>query len=497
MRYNVRLDGRDLHVHDATVSTFPFNRVWAGTQRNINQTETAYFVSFDLESESELTVEVMDAVPDRIEIRPLAHNLSYSRVGQVVSVKISHAAHVTLEINGSHEVLHIFANKPSFYNRETNDIYFGPGIHHPGVIMPQSGQTVHIDEGAVVYGCIFIHKKNNVHIIGRGILDASGFQRGNDVSSGAKTCLKTKILSLGLTPRDANYFGAFVAYACEDLVIEGIIIRDSMFWSMIIRNHCRNVTIDNVKIIGQWRYNTDGINICASENVIVSNCFIRSFDDCVVLRGAYLDGESSDTRNVRVTNCVLWCDWGKNIEIWAGHIPCAISNVVFDNNFLIRVSALAMSITTWFGSTNTRIENIAFRNIFVDTDAAYPARRIQRQEHDEYIPGENSLPKLLRVDCDRLGDFIGEQKQGERGDINRFKIHYKNIAIENIHKLGPGKMLDIEIDAKRNPVEIQNITLHNAETEKIMVSGVISNFNVNGAEWNKCTEQNVVTYAIM
>ena len=69
-------------------------------------------------------------------------------------------------------------------------------------------------------------------------------------------------------------------------------------WSTIIRNNCENITVDNIKIIGQWRYNSDGINICASKNVTVKNSFIRSFDDCIITRGAYLEGEDGNVENV-------------------------------------------------------------------------------------------------------------------------------------------------------------------------------------------------------
>ena len=95
----------------------------------------------------------------------------------------------------------------------------------------------------------------------------------------------------GLPLRDKKYTSALVAYDCENLTIDGIIIRDAMLWTVIVRNHCRKVLIDNIKIIGQWRYNSDGIDICASEDVVVRNSFIRAFDDCFIARGAYLEGE--------------------------------------------------------------------------------------------------------------------------------------------------------------------------------------------------------------
>ena len=111
------------------------------------------------------------------------------------------------------------------------------------------------------------------------------------------------------------------------MYIEGITLKDSMFWSLIVRNHCENIVIDNIKIIGQWRYNSDGIDICSSKNVTVKNSFVRSFDDCFVARAPYLKDETEDVENITVENCVMWCDWGKSLEIWCGNKPCAIRNI--------------------------------------------------------------------------------------------------------------------------------------------------------------------------
>ena len=140
-----------------------------------------------------------------------------------------------------------------------------------------------------------------------------------------------------------KYHGNLVLNHCKNCLVEGIILRDAPMWSIIIRNDSENITVDNIKIIGQWRYNSDGINICTSKNVTVKNCFVRSFDDCIITRGAYLEGESGNVENATVENCVLWCDWGKSIETWCGHKATEIKNILFKNNYLIHLNAVALS----------------------------------------------------------------------------------------------------------------------------------------------------------
>lgn len=48
---------------------------------------------------------------------------------------------------------------------------------------------------------------------------------------------------------------------------------------------CTDVEIDNLKVVGQWRYNSDGIDVVNCSRVRVKDCFVRSFDDALVVKG--------------------------------------------------------------------------------------------------------------------------------------------------------------------------------------------------------------------
>ena len=71
--------------------------------------------------------------------------------------------------------------------------------------------------------------------------------------------------------------------------------------------------LDNIKVFGQWRYNTDGIDIVNSQNITVKNTFVHSFDDTICIKGIdrYIH---ADCEYILVENCVLWCDWGRCCE---------------------------------------------------------------------------------------------------------------------------------------------------------------------------------------
>jgi len=464
----------------ARVSAMPINRVWPGKQRSLDQTEIAWFVNLDWVEgvrEAKLLIKIDDALRQTIEIRPLASAIPTYVDVDGIHLTLTKPCHFTVEVNGRAGTLHVFVNPPEdpFVPGE-GDWYFGPGIHDAGVIMPQSGQTVYLAAGAVVYGAIFIYRAKDVRIMGRGILDASKFRRGNDSDPANGELLEPAIAKLGLSAKDAHYSGAVVAYECTDLTISGITVRDSMFWTLIVRNHCRNVVIDNIKIIGQWRYNSDGINICASQDVIVRNSFVRSFDDCIVGRGAVLAGESGPLDRLLVENCILWCDWGKSLEVWAGNVPCRIANVTFQNIHLIHLSVVALDITTWFGSSDTVIENIKFQNIVIDPDEQYQSPEMQTIDHQKYVSKVGWLPMLAVVDCQRLGVNLGNQQVQLATNLAPFHLSYQKIVFQNIRFSQSGfPALPVTVSGVPDCLCIDDVQIDNVSASCITVTGNVKN----------------------
>lgn len=87
---------------------------------------------------------------------------------------------------------------------------------------------------------------------------------------------------------------------CKNVIVDNIILEESAGWTFVL-NHCEDVTVKNMVIDNSMHVaNTDGIDICASSNVSISDCFIATGDDAIVLKSN--DGEISD---IFVENCVL------------------------------------------------------------------------------------------------------------------------------------------------------------------------------------------------
>jgi hypothetical protein len=89
--------------------------------------------------------------------------------------------------------------------------------------------------------------------------------------------------------------------------VNGITIRGASHWTIVPRDS-RNVTVRGVKLCGSRVQNDDGINPCNSQDVLIADCFIRTDDDCVALKGLDFSAPNSNVERITVENCVLWCD---------------------------------------------------------------------------------------------------------------------------------------------------------------------------------------------
>ena len=72
----VTLNGRTVQVHGSRESAVPFNRVWPGKQRTLDQTEMAGFVTFAANEAVEVKVKAIGSWEfDKAVIRPLPKNI--------------------------------------------------------------------------------------------------------------------------------------------------------------------------------------------------------------------------------------------------------------------------------------------------------------------------------------------------------------------------------------------------------------------------------------
>ena len=147
-----------LRVEAARCSAMPVNIRWPGHQRELDQTEICSFARFDFNGSAEVCVTPHRAFTN-VVVRPVSAKVAVRRDGDLVRFTITKAGAYSVEFDGRHRNLMLFADPPhdwSDVDRSAANVrYFGPGEHDAGLITLKAGETLFIDEGAVVYGRVF------------------------------------------------------------------------------------------------------------------------------------------------------------------------------------------------------------------------------------------------------------------------------------------------------------------------------------------------------
>ncbi len=366
--YGITVNGTPVIAEFSRVSAMPFNTPWPGHQRDKSQTEESPFISFECDEKVVIEVTTQKEIKKAI-VRPLSKEVTVDITSSnTVKFELEKFGGYVLEINGLHNPLNIFFNPVRDFAAEASAkkqegrkvYYFGSGVHEIGEMEIESHSTVTIDGGGVVYGNISAFNAEDIEINGYGVIDGSCEIRDT------KDKRRLLIPVFGNSPFwvsakfdsenpyftfDKQKFDAFMKetaclkgllrfYFCKNVKCEGVIMRDSSTFCAVPAA-CDNVVFNNVKTIGMWRYNSDGIDIFNSSNVTVQNCFLRNFDDVMVIKGI-VGWDFKNNEDITVDNCVLWCDWGAACEIGAETNAPEYKNIVFKNCDILYDAAGAM-----------------------------------------------------------------------------------------------------------------------------------------------------------
>lgn len=444
--YELKVNGKAVPVFNCRVSAFPLNQVWPSYQRPLDQTEIAGFASWDMTGP--VTVEVVSKrTIATAKLLPATAGSFSNKTASAVSFKMDKPGQVVVEINGMHHALHLFGNAKEKIqpDQATPGLrYFGPGIHDIGQTKLNSNESVYIAAGAIVYGCFYAEDVTNIKISGRGILDVSKLER--DKGNGA-------IRLLG----------------CSNVVVEGIIMRDPDQWCLNMFG-CKNIHVSNIKMIGLWRYNADGIDVCNSENVVVKDSFVRSYDDALVVKGIKWKYGDRPVKNVKFNNCTVWCDWGKALEIGAETVAPEISNITFQDCNIIHASYAVIDI---LHGDAAKIRNIVFENIHVELDGTNYQPQMQAGKEDTYKLKEKVYtPRLLEVRI--VGTDYSQDKT--RGFLEG--IVFKNIQVKTSATKPESLFHGFDEVHRIQGVVIENLQFNGTRIQSVKEANIHTNAHV-------------------
>lgn len=275
--YAVTANGQAVPVYTAPLETF-----WI-TKSGEQWDPTYSFASFEFSGR--VTVKISSSKPlTALSIRPASSEIRIKLKGKTATFTLKRPGNFVIERNnnGRKDPLLLFANPIETERPRQGDpgvIYYGPGRHNAAMIHLTSNQTLYIAGGAVVTGAV-IARGDNIRILGRGLLENSGadYERKNMI----------------------------LLEQCTRVRIEGITIRKGSEGWTIAPKDCDGVAIANVKICGSFGMGDDGIDPVNTRNMLIEDCFIRTWDDCLAFKG--LGYENRNCENITVLRTSLWSD---------------------------------------------------------------------------------------------------------------------------------------------------------------------------------------------
>lgn len=296
-------------------------------------------------------------------------------------------------------------------------IYFPAGTYLTAAIHMESNITLDLESGAVLKfstnfeeylpfvkmrwegvfmnslsPLIYANNVENITITGRGIIDGQGHTWWaesrriiDEINKHGNTQETNKLQQMWL---DANkginvspyyentlkrkfFRPPFIQFLeCKNILIEGITIVNSPFWT-INPEGCDDIVIQGVTITNPSKnpkgHNTDGINPSSCSNVRISDCFISVGDDCITIKsGRDEDGRNygRPCENLTITNCIMLAGHGGVVigsEMSGGVKKVTISNCVFNGTD----AGIRLKASRGRGGVveEIRVDNIVMNNI--------------------------------------------------------------------------------------------------------------------------------------
>lgn len=343
------IGGRSVPIYNVKTN---FSQIWNAEAPNRINNAVA---SFGLKGKAEIKLQLSFNSERHIKISPLEKEVpfSYDKGRRVISFMISSPGQYTVELTND-RVLHLFVNDLSIYENPFSDaIVFEKGIHNrqndPRInrnneIVLSSNQKVYLEDGAFVQGKFIASNAENIQIIGPGYIDGAPFVRNANTGQ-------------VLVPIEFN--------DCSNVTLKDFAVIDPAGWCFNLY-FCNGLLLDNCKVISS-RSNGDGISVQSCKNAEIRNCFVRSWDDSLVVKNYPRWGNRNiegETDSILFDSCILWTDLAQSMEIGFECVGEKMKNISFSNITVLH--NFHKPVFSIHNGNNANIETVRYSNITVE-----------------------------------------------------------------------------------------------------------------------------------
>lgn len=480
----VYVDEEKLPLYNVKVND---SQIWNG--ETITRVDSG--VGFiELEGKATITVKLPYEIDYSSKVRPLsAEIIPVADIeNQSISFEVISAGSYVIEPNGDkNKAIHLFISEfAEEVPTEGNVIYFGRGVHNAqnnsyidkdNVIHVPSNTKVYLERGAIVRAKFVANDAKNITIMGQGIIDGSTFAR--NAYTGEVT-----------VPIDFNH--------CTDVTLKDFSVLDPAGWCVNFYYN-KDSIIDNIKIITS-RSNGDGISVQSCQNITIKNCFVRSWDDSLVVKN-YPDwtnrSKHGKTDNIVFENCILWTDLAQSMEIGYETVGEHMENIVFRNITVLH--ALHRPPISIHNANNANIKNVLYENITIEDasmgqgDAGSNRQLIDFQiAYSDIWSSQHTETELGTIDGVRVRN-VKVIKSGKNSSISVVGTFDKREGYQTEHIIRNVRIENLEIKGVVQTEENVKLTV-NPFTESITI--LIDSEKITGADyWPSQSEEELLNYS--
>jgi hypothetical protein len=399
--YQVWAAGQKVDLYAARVLDAPFaGKEWDyGGPYTFGNFDMAGRVTVRIVSKRSLRNVVIQ--PQSAAIRPVLED------DHTLTLTLDRPRKLSVEPDGTKGPLLLFANPLETDAPKPTDpgvVYFGPGVHKPEKIVLSSNQTLYLAGGAVVKAEV-LAEGTHIRIKGRGVLDGSDWEW-----------------------RKGPVGNLIAIRNSDDVEVSGITLLGSSHWTIVPWSSQR-VTVRNVKLCNSRVQNDDGINPCNSQDVLITDCFIRSDDDCVALKGVDLNAPNNNVERITVENSILWCDRARIFLLGHESRAAFMRQVTLRNLDIIHFTMTPFLLEP---GEDMRLEDITIEDIRIHGQGQRELIRLKpvvNQYMKKQVPGfiRNVRFKNLTV-TGRPGEYL-VQIEGADAEHNVRGVTFENVSI--------------------------------------------------------------------
>jgi len=382
-----------------------------------------YFASFDFKGTVKIEITApfdlskTQVAPERFGVKTL------EQTEKTLTLEADKPFQISIEPNKRVKPLILFGLAPETdapNEGDANVVYFGAGVHKPDVINLTDNQTLYIAPGAVVYAGVKAVGKN-ITIRGRGVLAGDAWKRFAGPCGFSVHCVDS-----------------------DNVTVRDIIIRSPWSWTCTFWN-CQNVTIDGLRIVASNMINDDAVDLCNTRNVVVKNCFLRSQDDSIAVKGEYPN--TYPCENIAVEDCVFWTDRANIFRIGYECVADYFKNITAKNIDVLHYSVNSNTPNDYWANTiiwlqpnqEMPMSDCHFDDIRVRTDGIDTIMLCAKPMSCSYGEFENPTPGKLE-NCSLSNFTIYGEKENFKGVIHikglSEKSCVKGLKLKNIVYFG-------------------------------------------------------------